>query len=197
LEGREKLRLETSARSHLAAPTSSRSCLQRSRFVAPLMLRCIEARSAHNLRASLAIRVCAKSVCKEAVLRVTPVADNRVSASERTATTVQVCRSASMFSAASLTIYWMDVHICASFQLRSVPTLQLQVDLANFAYLPDPTSSLARSRCAIMHSLAILRFDKRSCQWPGHRVLAPTCTSTLECGRALTHGSLGSQRRGS
>ena len=102
------------------------------------MLRCIEARSAHNLRASLAIRVCAKSVCKEAVLRVTPVADNRVSASERTATTVQVCRSAARFSAASLAIYWMDVHICAPFQLRSVPTLQLQVDLANFAYLPDP-----------------------------------------------------------
>ena len=93
----------------------------------------------------------------------TPVADNRVSASERTATTVQVCRSASMFSAASLAI-WMDVHICAPFQLRSVATLQLQVDLSNFAYLPDPTNSLARSSCAIMPSLAILMFDKHSCQ---------------------------------
>ena len=101
--------------------------------------RCIEARSAHNLRASLAIGVCKEHAPRAAVLPVTPVADNRVSASERTATTVQVCRSASMFSAASLAI-WMDVHICAPFQLRSVPTLQLQVDLAIFAYLPDPTN---------------------------------------------------------
>ena len=74
------------------------------------------------------------------MLPVTPVADNRVSASERTATTVQVCRSAARFSAASLAIYWMDVHICAPFQLRSVPTLRVQVDLAIFAYLPDPTN---------------------------------------------------------
>ena len=66
---------------------------------------------------------------RAAVLPVTPVADNRVAASERTATTVQVCRSASMFSAASLAI-WMDVHICAPFQLRNVATLQLQVDLS-------------------------------------------------------------------
>jgi hypothetical protein len=106
------------------------------------------------------------------VLPVAPVADNRVSPSERTATTVQVRRSASMFSAASLAI-WMDVHICAPFQLRSAPTLQLQVDLANFAYLPDATSSLARSRCAIMHSLAILMFDSTHVNSPAAGCLRP------------------------
>jgi len=55
------------ARSHLAAPTSSCSCLQRSRLGRVLIRRsrCIEARSAHNLRASLAIGVCAKSMLRE------------------------------------------------------------------------------------------------------------------------------------
>ncbi len=94
--------------------------------------------------------MCKEHAPRAAVLPVTPVADNRVSASERTATTVQACRSVSMFSAASLAIWMdmiMDVHICAPFQLRSVPTLQLQgdSDLAIFAYLrlpdgPDPTN---------------------------------------------------------
>ena len=86
----------------------------------------------------------------------TAVADNRVSASERTATTVQVCRNASMFPAASL----MDFHVCAPFQLRRVSYSTASSRLSNFASLPDPTNSLARSSCAIMRSLAILMFDK-------------------------------------
>ncbi len=97
LSGREKLRLETSV------PPLGRSRLD-------------AVASSHNLRATLAIRSCPKSMQRAAVLPVTAVADNRVSASERTATTVQVCRNASMFPAASL----MDFHICASFQLRRV-----------------------------------------------------------------------------
>ncbi len=56
---------ETSARSAAPLPPL---LLQRSRFGPKFIIsrsRCIEARSAHNLRASLAIGVCAKSMLRE------------------------------------------------------------------------------------------------------------------------------------